>query len=699
MFLQAKPVFPTGKSREMHTFAAFRATASDLKHTQLHITAADFYQVWINGKFVSFGPARTAKGYAREDILPLDKFARDGENEIVIGVVCHYCCSLSTVKQPGFLQAEIRNGDRVICATGRDFEGYLPTCRVRKVERFSTQRHFGEVWDFRNGSSWTQDAERCALTVMDTSPEVLDRHAPYPYYEDIPVAEAASVGSLVFDESRPYNSLFYSFTANERWGRFEYDEIKYHPYEWIQRHRQVQASGEQTLPVHLKENEYAILDFSRIETGFPTLSVTADKESDVIVAFSEDASREEFRFTDMHCHNVLEFLISEKSSPELMAFEPYVMRYAIVAVRSGEVTLNGFGIKTFIRDTSMLTLPDLGDEDLNAIYRGGVRTFAHNAVDIFMDCPSRERAGWLCDSYFTGKTEYALYGSSLVEEAFLENFRLYPENGEYVEGALPMCYPSEPQDGGKFIPQWTMWYILESADYLLNRNPKADKELFRPSIDKLMALYRRCENEDGLVENLPSWNFVEWSKANDWTHDVSYPTNFLYAQVLESVYRLYGDENLLRRSREVREKAVEQSFNGTVFLDHAVRDENGKLVLQEHCSEAGQYYAILFGGIDTNAPKFAKLKNLVLNVFSANRNGAMPEIAEINAFIGAYLRLEALLKMKEYRLVLRDVKEFFGCMEAETGTLWEYRQRHGSRDHGFASYALVAMTEALNQLK
>ena len=34
-------------------------------------------------------------------------------------------------------------------------------------------------------------------------------------------------------------------------------------------------------------------------------------------------------------------------------------------------------------------------------------------------------------------------------------------------------------------------------------------------------------------------------------------------------------------------------------------------------------------------------------------------------------------------------------MEQETGTLWEYRQGTGSRDHGFASYALVAMYKAL----
>ena len=77
----------------------------------------------------------------------------------------------------------------------------------------------------------------------------------------------------------------------------------------------------------------------------------------------------------------------------------------------------------------------------------------------------------------------------------------------------------------------------------------------------------------------------------------------------------------------------------------------------------------------------------------------MPEIFEVNAFIGAYLRLEALLKIGEYHLVLRDIDEFFGKMEIETGTLWEYRQRKGSRDHGFASYALVAIRKAIEAMK
>ena len=47
----------------------------------------------------------------------------------------------------------------------------------------------------------------------------------------------------------------------------------------------------------------------------------------------------------------------------------------------------------------------------------------------------------------------------------------------------------------------------------------------------------KYENGDGLLQNLPSWNFVEWSAANDWINDVNYPTNFLYAEVLrENTY-------------------------------------------------------------------------------------------------------------------------------------------------------------------
>ena len=597
------------------------------------------------------------------------------------------------------LMAELQCDDQVLAYTGRDFEGFLPSCKLQKVERYSRQRHFTEIWDYRNFSSMTSEAYRAEVEELPLNLQMIDRRAPYPLYEDVQVSYARSKGFYEFDETLAYKKEKYSRVyLPEGWGFWKYDDIELHPHTWIQRQRQHITEKQIDLPLELKKSEFAIFDFKRIEAGFFQFQMEAFAESDVVIAFTEYYEGETFELPNMNAHNVLEYFLPEGAKRSELSFEPYTCRFAIVAVKSGSIKLNSFGMKTFMFDISGVKYPDYHDETLNSIYRAAVRTFAHNAVDIYMDCPSRERAGWLCDSYFTAKTEYALTGETKVEDAFLENYRLYKNRGEIQQGAIPMCYPADVETDvpeGRFIPQWTMWYILESAEYILKRGHRDMAEEFRDSIYMLLNFYRQYENEDGLLECLPNWNFVEWSKANDWTNDVNYPTNFLYAQVLESIGELYCDEECRHRCGEVRRKAVEQSFNGTYFLDHAVRNEEGILILQEDCSEACQYYAVLFGGIDMNSAKFQPLKHLITKVFSPDRKGAMPEIMEVNAFIGAYLRLEALLKLKEYELLLKDVAGFFGNMSEHTGTLWEYRQFRGSDDHGFASYALVAIKEAV----
>lgn len=64
---------------------------------------------------------------------------------------------------------------------------------------------------------------------------------------------------------------------------------------------------------------------------------------------------------------------------------------------------------------------------LNEIYKAALQTFRQNTVDVFMDCPSRERAGWLCDSYFTAIMEKEFTGYSCGSAQFLREFRSCPK--------------------------------------------------------------------------------------------------------------------------------------------------------------------------------------------------------------------------------------------------------------------------------
>ena len=706
MFMRAQPVWLAGREKEMNVYVVARCTLNRGDHFVLHISGTAFYRAWADGRFLAFGPARTAEGHVREDEIPLP----EGTREVLLELVGYYCHSLATVWQPSFFMAEIRSGTEVLFATSRDTVLYAPPHKVQKTERYSVQRHFTEVWDERFGDR-TEEQYRGITAVIDPAPAVLPRRAPYPVYQDMSVHVAVCRGELTYDSSLPCKKMRYSWSnVPQGWGVFPWQDIPYHPHAWIQQQRQTVKERSVSMPITLWDGAYALFDLGQIEAGFLRAELDCLKETDLIIAFAEhceDAAKDTFAYPNMNVHNAVEWLLPA-GGRELLSFEPYTCRIALIAVKSGCVTLRSFGVRSCALDRTAYPSPVLKNDILTKIYHAAVRNYTHNAIDLYMDCPARERAGWLNDAFFTARAEYALTGQCKTEEAYLENIRLFVNHGEYPEGALPEAYPSDapPLDtndpevdqplSGVFIPQCGLWFLLELEEYLLRRGHESEKPLFRNTVDALMSFFQRYENSDGLLERLPMWNFVEWGRANDWTKDVNYPTNFLYAEALERMGRVYQEEAWVRRSREVRRAALEQSFDGQCFRDHAVRMEDGTLAVQPDRSEAGQYYAALFGGIDLDAPPYRELRRLILEVFSPERKDDDSGIIPFEMIPGGYLRLTLLSCMKQWDLLLRDIQTIFGPMAAENGTLWEYRSGKGSRDHGLCSYvaALILAAQA-----
>ena len=107
-----------------------------------------------------------------------------------------------------------------------------------------------------------------------------------------------------------------------------------------------------------------------------------------------------------------------------------------------------------------------------------------------------------------------------------------------------MCYPADV-DGGGFIPNWAMWFILELKDYKERTGDSEFVSLFKNRVYRLLDWFEKYENTDGLLEDLPGWVFVEWSKANDFVQDVNFPSNMLYSSALCAVGELFADEELM----------------------------------------------------------------------------------------------------------------------------------------------------------
>jgi alpha-L-rhamnosidase len=449
----------------------------------------------------------------------------------------------------------------------------------------------------------------------------------------------------------------------------------------------------------LQEKEFVILDMGTNLTGFIGLEVSVLKPAKLFVVFDEILQDNDVNFKRLGTIAALTYdlkPVTRNTQPAtflLESFEPYTFRYAKIIVTEGEVTIDDFYLREYANPDVKIASFESGDEKLNRIFDAGVETFRQNAVDIFMDCPHRERAGWLCDSYFTARVANDLSGNTLIEKNFFENFLLPDSFPHLPKGMLPMCYPADHNDS-VFIPNWAMWFVVELEEYL---ERSQDRQLIDDLQHKVMALldyFEPFKNEDGLLENLESWIFVEWSAANGFVQDVNYPTNMLFAKTLEIAGKLYEKSELITEAESIRDKIREQSFNGQFFVDNAVRQTKGHpgldpgpgLSLTSNTTEVCQYFAFYFG--IATPESHPELWQKLSTEFGPNRQekGLYPDVHPANSFVGNYLRLELLSEYGLQQQILEESIDYFDYMAVKTGTLWENISTSASCNHGFASH-------------
>jgi alpha-L-rhamnosidase len=697
-FVSAKAVWPEARESEKNLFTGFQAVferPDSPEPVTLRIAASTVYRAFINGEFCGYGPARGPHGFYRVDVWDVTSKLRPERNVVAIEVAGYNANSYYLLDQPSFLQAEVLVGSTVLAATGKDpgFQAAILTERVQKVQRYSFQRPFIEVYRFTPESHrWRKDPESDFCSVpCATQPEkpALPRRVPSPAFDILPALTLVSSGKALTGQpvERPWKDR--SLTdIGPKLGGYPETELDLVVSQEMQEIRITENNPVNTpLPagqiLALPEGSFHILDLGRNMSGFPRLEVTCLKPGRLLVSFDETLSGTEVNWRRLGCVNVLTYDL-EAGSYTLEAFEPYTLRYLQILCVSGECTVSQAGLRTYENpDTARATFA-AADERLNRLFEAGRATFAQNALDVFMDCPHRERAGWLCDSFFTARSAMSLSGNTSVERNFLENYLLPERFAHLPEGMLPMCYPADHNDG-VFIPNWAMWFVVELGEYLDRGGDRATVDALKPRVLALFDYFKPFLNSDGLLEKLESWVFVEWSAANKFTQDVNYPSNMLYAAALSTAARLYGLPELESQAQQMRLTIRKHSYDGEFFVDNAVR-QDGRFEVTRNRTEVCQYFAFFFDVAtpDTHPELWTKLRD----EFGPKRREtkAHQEIHEANSFIGNMLRLELLSRYGLCQQLLDESIDYLDYMAVRTGTLWENVGDYASLNHGFASH-------------
>ena len=698
-FVSAKPVWLAGREKEMNLFVGFRVTLDGkaAKNAVLRMTGSSVCRLFVNGEFLGYGPARGPQGFFRVDAWPLAGHCKPGPNVIAIEVAGYNVNSFYFLDQPSFLQAEVVAGNTVLASTagtGAPFEAQAQPSRVQKVQRYSFQRPFSEVYRltpdadaWRTGTGASFLAQKLAVQ----SPRaLLPRLAPYPAFAVRSPLYEVFEGTVKANPAKKVWADRAIKNIGPKLGGYREAELSSLPFYDVQRLETVSKARtgkplEAKSLLDLADGQFRILDFGRNDSGFFGATLRVDAPARVYFVFDEILDQDDVNVTRLSCCNVVSYDLTAAGSYPVECFEPYTLRYLKVIAVGAACEVSDLHFREYVNSATGRATFTSSDEALNRIFEAARETFKQNAVDVFTDCPSRERAGWLCDSFFIGRVAVDLCGDTRMERLFMQNFLLPPSFENLPDGMLPMCYPSDHNDG-VYIPNWAMWFVIQLDEYLQRSGDRATVDALKPRVLALLEFFKKYKNSDGLLEKLPSWVFVEWSFANKLVQDVNYPSNMTYAEVLSCVARLYGMHELQAEADKMRETIRRQSFDGTFFIDNAKRQPDGTLKLSGERTETCQYYAFFF---HTATPQtHAALWETLRTDFGPDRRQTkkFPEIHFANAFIGNYLRLELLSRQGLTAQILDETKGYFLKMADQTGTLWEHDTTQASCCHGFASH-------------
>ncbi|MBQ3016299.1 MAG: hypothetical protein IJD79_05920 [Clostridia bacterium] len=685
-FVKACPVWEKGMQTELNHSLKFVSNIEECKDAFLRISCYTGYQIFINGQFVHYGPARAGRGYYRVDELSVSKYLTYEKNVITVIATGYYVDSFEWLKEPSFIIAELVSNGKVVAFTGGEgWKAYSYSEKIRKVQRYSYQRAFAEVYDM----SRLDDAKEVELEICGEK-KFIEREVSYPEFPREPLCDIYSGGSVTRIKPEKYYDSREVVNAGKTVDGFAPEETEIISIHKAEELKLCPDGHKPSLPAVMNSDTYISGSLRVNTTGFIEISLNCLEDTELYMTFDELLVDGRVDFTRNHTSNVVLYRLNGGNEYKLITAEPYTFKYINIITSGGKIELSYVGMIRVDFNISEIKVEldsDKASAAISRIYNAAVETFRQNTFDIYMDCPSRERAGWLCDSFFTARVERLLSGKSTVEKCFLSNFAMEDSYKSIPRGMLPMCYPSDFRNP-EFIPNWAMWYVLELKEYL---DRTGDREFVNDLYSKMLELckyFEAYENHNGLLEKLDGWVFVEWSMCNNLVQDVNYPSNMLYYKFLKTMYELYGDEKYNQKAEKLKETIRRESKIGIFYCDNSVF-KDGELTLSGERTETCQYYAF-FTGVATDEEDKELWKTLV-DDFGPERKetGKWKEIYPSNAFIGNYLRLELLCQNGRYDKLEENICGYFDYMASLTGTLWEHKDIKASCNHGFASHVLV----------
>ena len=696
-FKKAKEIWAENLKEPYNQFVGFftQIRVDEERKVTLRISARSYYRLFINGEMAAHGPARTAVHYCRIDEIKVSvsgtvDFAFEVEALSKPEGLCNDC-----TMESGMLIAEIedQNGN-ILAATGDDsFTCGELTYRRTRVEHMSHCRGIVEYYDLTPESfCWRRTGFQMRPVCLEETIHYLERRSGYASYARIPLVTMQQLSDVVsVDDAKEDTLMTISRLVNPKWYHMipeenfflkelhsESDEC----FTGICMQKESEERQRKIITLRPGKSPVGILwSMKQSEVGFIEFDIRVKGEC-VIDLLNADCLD---RYGKLPGNTYASRFCLQPGFYHIITFEPRLIRYLKMILRTEQEVeiLSPVVVDDSYQDNENSYF-ECSDGELNEIYHAARRTLRLNTLDIFMDCPERERGGWLCDSYFTARGAWQMFGDLSVEKDFIENF-MKTDPDDIWNGFFPEVYPSvrvNSNDPG--IRNWSFWLLEELYEYYDRSGDREFVDECCERVDSFIQGLLSLRGCSGLLENLHPQH-LDWSLSNRTftLEPISIPNNCLAINMLEKMAELYARPDWKQVADEMR-SVIEKMDQANVFGnigDAAEFHEKTQQLMRKDCRTESGIALELWSGLHQNDKEF--IRKFVEEMGTCPEKCPDPNIGRSNLFIGFMLRFDVLSRLGKSDTLIKEWKNvYLPQLRNGAGTLFEAINEE-SGCHGF----------------
>lgn len=301
------------------------------------------------------------------------------------------------------------------------------------------------------------------------------------------------------------------------------------------------------------------IDFGTELTGSTCLLVSGPEGHQVEIRHGEELSAENVVRYDMRAGCVYQewATLSGRESDRIEFYDYKGFRYVEVLNWPEELTKENVWVLNrhypFPENASSFSSSHALLNDIWQICENGVK---QGTQDTYLDCPTREKGGYLGDAYVTGQSHLHLTGDTRILKKALQDFA---DTARICPGLIAVAPGAFMQEIADYS---LLWPVIMERYYLWSGDIEFVKDNI-PVLDGLLEWFVQYENPDGLLEKVEEkWNLVDWPQNLRDGYDyeraengINTVLNHFYYGCLKSAEALYQAAGLPDKQKKASESA------------------------------------------------------------------------------------------------------------------------------------------------